>query len=388
MSTIVQRPVLAAQMAAQLIRPGPLDEGLRSGLFLSGTRRTGKTTFVLHDLIPALEQEGAIVIYVDLWSNVEASPATLVNDAVGATLKEAETAGSRLANRLAHIASANIGVFGLKLGLKLDGLGTLDGLTLAAAFTRLVDTAKTNVVLIVDEVQHAITTEEGNALLLALKAARDAINPRPGTPGYFQFIGAGSHRALVSELTARRSQAFAGATSLAFPMLGADYVDYLLARLHAAGGAILPSRAVAVEGFVTLGHRPEEMLRALGQLQTVAERGDPDALFPVIAATLRSAAADVELAKLAQLGGLATAVFERIAASDGDARGLFSADAAADYARVLGREVRVDEIQPAVNDLMDANLILRRGHGLYGLSDPYVQEIWRERRALTARVDR
>jgi len=86
--------------------------------------------------------------------------------------------------------------------------------------------------------------------------ARDAINPRPGTPGYFQFIGTGSHRALVSELTARRSQAFAGATSLAFPMLGADYVDYLLARLHAAGGAILPSRAVAVEGFVTLGHRP------------------------------------------------------------------------------------------------------------------------------------
>lgn len=119
----------------------------------------------------------------------------------------------------------------------------------------------------------------------------------------------------------------------------------------------------------------------------MAERGDPDALFPVIAATLRSAAADVELAKLAQLGGLATAVLERIAASDGDARGLFSADAAADYARALGREVRVDEIQPAVNDLMDANLILRRGHGLYGLSDPYVQEIWRERRALTARVD-
>jgi hypothetical protein len=30
-----------------------LDEGLRSGLFLSGLRRTGKTTFLVNDLIPA-----------------------------------------------------------------------------------------------------------------------------------------------------------------------------------------------------------------------------------------------------------------------------------------------------------------------------------------------
>jgi hypothetical protein len=50
-----------------------------------------------------------------------------------------------------------------------------------------------DVVLIVDEVQQAISTEEGNQMLLALKAARDAINPRPGTPGHFLFLGTGSH---------------------------------------------------------------------------------------------------------------------------------------------------------------------------------------------------
>jgi adenylylsulfate kinase-like enzyme len=31
-------------MAKQLVHPGVLDESLRSGLFLSGLRRTGKTT--------------------------------------------------------------------------------------------------------------------------------------------------------------------------------------------------------------------------------------------------------------------------------------------------------------------------------------------------------
>ena len=32
---------------------------------------------------------------------------------------------------------------------------------------------------------------------------------------------------------------------------------------------------------------------------------------------------------------------------------------------------------------MDANVVMRRGHGLYGLTDPVVQAIWRERRSLS-----
>ncbi|WP_176441965.1 hypothetical protein [Zobellella denitrificans] len=44
MSTVYLRPELAEQMASQLLNPGVLDEGLRSGLFLFGMRRTGKTT--------------------------------------------------------------------------------------------------------------------------------------------------------------------------------------------------------------------------------------------------------------------------------------------------------------------------------------------------------
>ena len=66
MTNIYRRPALADQMARQLLHPGVLDEGLRSGLFLSGLRRTGKTTFLINDLVPALEADGAIVIYVDL----------------------------------------------------------------------------------------------------------------------------------------------------------------------------------------------------------------------------------------------------------------------------------------------------------------------------------
>ena len=36
-------------------------------MFLSGIRRIGKTTFIKQDLVPALLDHGALVLYVDLW---------------------------------------------------------------------------------------------------------------------------------------------------------------------------------------------------------------------------------------------------------------------------------------------------------------------------------
>jgi len=116
------------------------------------------------------------------------------------------------------------------------------------------------------------------------------------------------------------------------------------------------------------------------------EGSNPDEYLPVIANTLRSAAADLELVKLEQLGGLATAIFDRIASAEGDARGLFSAEAAVAYSKAIGREVKVEEAQPLVNELMAGNLIMRKGHGLYGVTDPFVQEMWKERKALEGKL--
>jgi len=387
MSNIYRRPKLASQMARQLLQPSVLDEGLRSGLFLSGLRRTGKTTFLINDLIPALEDLGAIVIYVDLWSDTQRSPARLILEAVRKKLGELESPSSAAIRKLKRLAGADIGAFGFKFSFKLDGLGEAGGATLAQALCEVVDQAHADVVLIVDEVQHAITSDEGNQMLLALKAARDAINPRPDTPGHFLFVGTGSHRALVGELTARRNQAFTGATSVAYPVLDSEYVANLLERLSAEGFTALPSPDVAMNAFQALGHRPEEMIRALRQLHFHLPPGsNPDEHLPMIANTLRSTAADVELMKLEQLGGLATAIFDRIASTDGDAKGLFSTEAAAAYSKAIGRTVKVEEAQPVVNELMATNLIMRKGHGVYGITDPFVQEMWRERKALEGKL--
>ena len=227
-------------MSAQLVRPGALDQALRSGLFLSGVRRTGKTTFLRQDLIPALEADGAIVIYVDLWSDTSVSPSALLHRAVRAKLAELQDPLSAAFSVLKKVVSAEVAAHGFKFKFDLSKLGEQGGPTLAEAFTEVVEQAGADLVLIVDEVQQTLASEDGLSMMLALKAARDAINLSPNLPGHFLFIGTGSNRALVQELLARRNMAFQGAQSLPYPLLGDDFVSHLLTRLRLPGSKTAP----------------------------------------------------------------------------------------------------------------------------------------------------
>jgi hypothetical protein len=245
----------------------------------------------------------------------------LVHAAVRSTLAELETPDSVLLGRLERLEGIDVGAGagGFKFGFQLDDVGAKGGATLAQALTELIDRARTEVVPIVDEVQQALAGDDGTQMLLAIKAARDAISPRPGTPGHFLFMGTGSHRAQVVGMTLQKED-------------------------------------------------PAEAGRFL----------------PVIAATLEGAAADVELRKIEDLGALAGAVFDRVARVDGDTTGLFTADALAEYAAVARRDVTVDPMQRIAEALRDANLILRKGHGVHAVADPFVQEAWRGRRPPSA----
>ena len=109
-------------------------------------------------------------------------------------------------------------------------------------------------------------------------------------------------------------------------MLDEAYVAHVLQRLGNDAAMVLPSRPVAWQAFQTLGHRPEEFLRALAQLkQSSRDSGlAPDQLLPVVAATMRSSAADLDLQKVEQLGGLALAIFAWVARMDTPAKGRLS----------------------------------------------------------------
>ncbi|PTT18910.1 ATPase [Acidovorax sp. HMWF029] len=374
-----RRTALAEQMAQQLLRPSFLDTSLRSGLFLSGQRRVGKTTFLATDLIPALEALGAIVVYVDLWSQPQANPADLVHEAIRRTLKELQMPGSGILKRLKEVTNLEAGAAGFKFGFKLADVGKDDGVSLAQAFQELIDQVKTDVVLIVDEVQHALGSADGDHLLHALKAARDAINTRPDTPGHFLFIGTGSHRARVQELTLKGNQAFNGAVTKEFPVLGRDFIDYVLAQVRPQLGSMLPSANVTETAFRSMGSRPEELMKALNVLRSLPSDALPDEHLPTIAQSLGAAAADVELQKVEAMGPLAEAVFSRICSIGGDVKGVFTGEALKAYAAQIGREVTAQEVQGIIGMMTSANLLMRVKHGHYGVTDPFVEKAWGNR---------
>lgn len=379
---IFHRKTYAEQMAQQLLQPSPLHMNVRSGVFLSGIRRVGKTTFLRRDLVPALEALGALVIYVDLWADRSKSPAALVLEAVRSTLLQLQTPGSGLLQRFKGL---NLGAAGFSFGFQLDSLGTTSGTTLAQAFAELVAKAQVNVVLIVDEVQQALGSEDGNSLLHALKAARDAVNSQPGTPGHFLFLGTGSHKSLITDMATRRAQPFTGALTTAYQVLGEDFVQWQLDAIAATPGVVLPSVAVAWAGFQLMGHRPEELLKALVQLQTAsASASTPaDQAFPIICATLASVAADVELRAIEEFGELGQAIFARIAeGNESGVSGLFGEEALAAYAERTGSQVLPPQVQNLADRMISANLIARPGHGVYTVADPFVRKVWLDRHKL------
>jgi hypothetical protein len=308
---------------------------------------------------------------------------------VSAKLGELEDPLSAAFSMLKKVVTAEVAARGFKFKFDLSKLGAPGGVTLAEAFTEVVEQSRTDLVLIVDEVQQCLASDAGLSMMLALKAARDAINLRPSPPGHFVFIGTGSNRALVQELSARRNMAFQGAQSLPYPVLGDDFVANVLTRLKLQGSKAVPSHAVAAQAFKDLGSRPEELLNALRVLAYSLPAGaGPDATLQIIVATVRAGMANAELMRIQEIGPLAEGIFDRIASSqDTQTRGLYSTEAMDEYAKALGRRVRSEEIQNIVQQLQGANIIMRLGHGAYTVVDPFVREMWLERKAQLGTYD-
>ena len=376
---IFRRPALAEQMANQIMNPIGLYQSILSGVFLSGMRRTGKTTFLKNDLMPALEAQGAVVIYVDLWADTTISPVEHVHAALRAKLQELATTGSRALGLLSKLRGLEIEMPAFKFGFSVETLGKEGGPTIPQALSEIVEQAEATVVLVVDEVQQAMLTDAGNSLMMAIKAARDAINLDPAASGKLIFLGTGSHRSMLHEMTTRRTQAFQGAHMQDYEVLGRDFVAFLLDSFRAQAPN-LPSLDAAYEAFQQLASRPEQLITAIRNVVLMKPEPDQVDSFMRLAARMqRASMVEIELVRLEQLSPLAKAAFNRIAMAGEETRGLFAADALEGYAAELGRPVRLEEVQPAINDLLAANLILRKGHGIYGLSDPFMGQLWREK---------
>ena len=267
------RPELARHLLLSLRGEVPFGDG-PDGVFLAAPRRTGKTTFLRQELVPALENSGATVVYVDLWAEETRDPAALIRQAIGEAL--VESAGKAQGALPKAARKLGLNAVGLNGWLEFDtsGLGTADGATLSSALQALHEMTGTPVALIVDEAQQALVTKDGENTLRALKAARDAMNS-PDTI-HLMLVMTGSDRDKLLRLTNTNTSAFLGSEVRTMPTLGRAYIEAVASDIESSYPQLGDvGRDALDEAFTAFGHRPQPFAAAVGEALNPLVSTDP-----------------------------------------------------------------------------------------------------------------
>lgn len=254
-----KRTRLAQELVAALRGEALLGDA-HNGLFLAAPRRTGKSTFLQGDLGPALEAAGVLVVYVDLWADTRRDPGALIAEAIGRALQPELGLVARTA-KLSGLEKVKIG------GLEVDTskIGKVDGLTLTDALRLLHETSKKPVALIIDEAQHALTSEAGEAAMTALKSARDQLNA-PGAVN-LMLVMSGSDRDKLLRLVNSAAAPFYGSQIQRMPTLGPDFITHICDLVEAQRPGLMPvDKAALQQAFEAFGFRPQFFMSALGQV--------------------------------------------------------------------------------------------------------------------------
>lgn len=338
-----------------------------SGLFLAAPRRTGKTTFIKEDLMPLLRDQGATVIYADLWEDKAINPSLVITHAIRAAMLESDGLFTRTA-KAAGVTRFKVAGFEVDLA----AIGAHDGISIARALESFALATKKAIIMVIDEAQHAQTSEEGRQTLFALKAARDAMKSADG-PG-FRLVATGSNSSKLATLVSAKDQAFYMAPMEDLELLGTDYLAWVLqtSTYHAQ-----PSLQALEKGFDMCSHRPEPLRAVLRELSRFRPQ-TPDALdarFLELMGKNLLTARDSFLQGLHGMEPLDACVLRRMALMGRDFTP-FDAKALAHYRQLLqadGAELAPlptqSSVQSALERLRKEGMVWNAGRGLWFIED-------------------
>jgi hypothetical protein len=371
---VFHRPELASKLAGQILLIG-VGSAASSGVFLAAPRRTGKSTFVREDLRPAFEAANAIVVYADLWANPTADPGNVIVNAIRSALASTDGVLLRLAKG-AGLSKVNVAG---AINFDLDRVGLGEEVSLTEALVALSDETKKMIVLVIDEAQHAITTEAGVAALFALKAARDELNS--SRHHGLRVVCTGSNRDKLAMLRNSKDQAFFGAPMVNFPMLGREFIDWFCKKID------LPFKldpAKIWPLFADTGYRPELLGSAADLFRfdfAIDPATGPDKLAEEVG-RLSDEMNEVQRKVIHSLTPIQLAVL-RVMAASGNDYAPFEAATMDKYRRAMQlaglqpEDVKADVpgVQQALIALQEKKLVWRAARGVYAVEEQSVIDL-------------
>ena len=363
MTNHYSRHELAKRYVSQFLS----NQGLTTtSVLVAAPRRTGKTTFVRKDLIPALEKEGAVVIYADLWSDQQQDPAQVIARAVLKKLHEMQATPKWLRG----VESVELTIAGV--GLSASNALTKD-ITFTDALAELSDKTSKKIVLIVDEFQHALTTEKGKSALFALKAARDEVNS--GDHFGMVLLGTGSNQDKLAAMRNSKEQAFYLTPLIELPRLDQNFTNWL------CDISSLPlDRADVWELFQKSGHKPEivsDVIKNLS-LSFLANKNMKEDFREKITETL-DREKNIQQEKINSLPTVQWSVLAFMAMKEKD---IFLQSQAAcvkceDLSQKRGEKVKmtISSIQSALSALKKKKIIWMEDRGVYHIEDEAIASL-------------
>ena len=371
---IFHRPELAQKLVKQILTVG-VGSAASSGVFLAAPRRTGKSTFVREDLRPAFEAAGAIVVYADLWANPTADPGNVIVNAIRAALASTDGVLRRLAKG-AGLSKVNVAG---AMNFDLDRVGLGEDVSLTDALVALSDETRKMIVLVIDEAQHAITTEPEVAALFALKAARDELNSSQHHG--LRVVCTGSNRDKLAMLRNSKDQAFFGAPMVNFPTLGHDFINWFCKEIDLPF-KLDPEKVWPL--FAEAGYRPELLGSAADFFRfdfEVDVATGPDK-FAEEVRRLAEEMNEVQRKVIHSLTPIQLAVLRVMAASGNDYAPFEAATMdkyrkAMQLARLQPEDVKADVpgVQQALIALQEKKLVWRAARGVYAVEEQSVIDL-------------
>lgn len=223
--------------------------GITGALALFAPRKMGKTEFVLLDLAPEAESRGYQVAYCSFW-NLQDNPAK----ALRMSLENMQKKGNWTDKWASYVGkttselSANIAGASFKLKSEVPKANEDDLIEIINTFDQIARKGK-KVLILCDEVQH-LADEKHSALVATLRTQFDQHR------NILHVVFTGSSRdGLQRMFRDRRTPMFHAAQQVDFPLLGAEFVSFMLNAFEEASQHSL-NLSQAIRIFSKMNYNP------------------------------------------------------------------------------------------------------------------------------------
>lgn len=354
-----RRPELAERIMSLLM------EGAGDPLALVGERRIGKTSHLLFELIPLAEKRGFVPVYIDVYQH-RAKPLAAINYALQEALDDVEVPHSATGRRLkTTVKRIGVGAASLELGDEPSRKRPDDPFLLVDWLLKvLVRAARRPALVLFDEVQELATAADGENVVSAIRSAITK------SKNNVRVVFTGSSQEKLLDLFSRsRAALYEGASTLAFPHLGEDFIAYLAQRSRERFKKRIAVNELA-EAFERLHHQP----RALIDLVLLFSSSEGDSLRAVLDERVE---AQLTGAQYGTLWSSMKPLQQRICLRIARGEDVTSVEARREYALGSNKsEIPPGTVSDALRAMVGSHVLTKSpgGRGRYQVDDPWFAE--------------